>query len=452
MKKRLLPLLLALTLVSGTFAGCGKSADSDASKSTSGSGKVVELTFWHAMGGAGGDTINKLVDNFNSNHKDIHVTAQFQGTYDDAINKLKSSMQGNAGPDVVQIYDIGTRFMIDSGYAAPIQTFIDAEKFDTSSLEPNLLAYYSVDKKLYSMPFNSSTPILYYNKNAFKEAGLDPAKPPKNFSEIEEYAKKLTKKSGDKVSQYGFSMAIYGWFFEQLMGKQGLPYANNGNGRQGKATAVDFDKNGGGIKIMNEWQKLYESGNFGNFGRKPADTQNAFIAGRAAMIFESTAALKSMMNGISGRFEIGTAYLPSLSDSDKGGVSIGGGSLWAIDNKNDAKKKASWEFIKFMVSPEQQVIWNQGTGYFPVTKKAYDLPDMKAYLQKYPQFQTAIDQLHATTPDYTGALLGVFTEARAQVETNIEKMLQKKQTPEQAISESAKAINSAIDNYNKTNK
>lgn len=453
MKKRILPLILALSLIGGTFAGCGKSAQTQTPASTSDSNKVVELTFWHAMGGAGGDAINKLVDNFNNSQKKIHVTAQFQGTYDDAINKLKSAMQGNAGPDVVQIYDIGTRFMIDSGYIVPMQNFIDSEKYDTSSLEPNLLAYYSVGNKLYSMPFNSSTPILYYNKTAFKAAGLDPNKPPKTFSEIEEDAKALTKKDGSgKVTQYGFSMAIYGWFFEQLVGKQGFMYTNNGNGRTGKATAVDFDKNDAGLNVMKEWEKLYESGNMGNFGRKTADTQNAFIAGRTAMILESTATLKSLMNGVAGRFDIGTAYLPSLTDSDKGGVSIGGASLWAIDNKSDERKKAAWEFIKFMVSPEQQVIWNQGTGYFPVTKKSYDLPDMKANLEKYPQFQTAIDQLHATSPDWCGALLGVFPEARAQVETNIEKMLQKKQTPDQAVTESAKAINSALANYNNTNK
>lgn len=452
MKKRILPLVMALTLISSTFAGCGKSIDTEASKAAD-SNKVVELTFWHAMGGAGGDALNKMVESFNNSHKNIKVTAQFQGTYDDAINKLKSAMQGNAGPDVVQIYDIGTRFMIDSGYVVPMQNFIDAEKFDTSSLEPNLLGYYTVDNKLYSMPFNSSTPILYYNKNAFKAANLDPEKPPKSFDEVETYAKALTKKDASgKVSQYGFSMAIYGWFFEQLVGKQGLTYADNGNGRQSKAATVDFDKNGAGLNVVKEWVKLNDSGNFGNFGRKTADTQNAFIAGRTAMFIDSTAVLKSVLNGVAGRFEIGTAFLPTLSASDKGGVSIGGASLWAIDNKSDERKKAAWEFIKFMISPEQQVFWNQNTGYFPVTKKAYELSEMKDYLKKYPQFQTAIDQLHQSPAESRGALLGVFPEARAQVETNIEKMLQKKQTPEQTVDAAAKAINAAIDNYNKTSK
>lgn len=449
MKKKVISVLILTTLVTTLLSGCstGKSTK------TNSENKVTEIVFWHSMGGVGGEAIDKMVGNFNSSQSKIKVTAQYQGTYDDAINKMKSSQQGNAGPDVMQLYDIGTRWMIDSGYAAPIQKLIDADKFDTSTLEPNLLGYYTVNNKLYSMPFNSSTPILYYNKTAFKDAGLDPEKPPKTFDEIKEMSKKLTKKdASNKITQYGYSMAIYGWFFEQLMVKQGQFYANNENGRKDKAAAVEFDKNGAGLKIFKVWKELYDSGNFGNFGRKTSDTQNAFIAGNTAMMIDSTSVLNSVLKGIGGKFEVGTAFLPKLNESDKGGVSIGGGSLWVMDKKDDGKQKASWEFIKFMVSPEQQVYWNKNTGYFPVTKKAYDLPEMKEQLKQYPQFQTAIDQLHQSPLESRGALLGIFPEARQTIETNIESMISNKMTPEQAVENSAKSINSAIEKYNKTNK
>lgn len=449
MKKKVISMLLLTTLVGALFSGCGNS------KSTSNvtDSKVTEIVFWHSMGGVGGESIDKMVSNFNSSQGKIKVTAQYQGTYDDAINKMKSARQGNAGPDVMQLYDIGTRWMIDSGYTVPMQKLIDVDKFDSSTLEPNLLGYYTVNKKLYSMPFNSSTPILYYNKTAFKEVGLDPEKPPKTFDEIKELSKKLTKKDeSNKVTQYGYSMAIYGWFFEQLMSKQSQFYANNENGRKDKATAVEFDKNGAGIKVFKLWKELNDSGNFGNFGRKTADTQNAFIAGKTAIMIDSTSVLNSVLKGINGKFEVGTAFLPKINESDKGGVSIGGGSLWVMDKKDDNRQKAAWEFIKFMVSPEQQVFWNKGTGYFPVTKKAYDLPEMKEQLKKYPQFQTAIDQLHQSPLESRGALLGIFPEARQTIETNVESMLSNKVTPEQAIENSAKNINSAIEKYNKTNK
>lgn len=453
--KKVLSVLLVVSMLAG-FTGCGTKQTTKENTPA----KVVELTFWHAMGGVNGQAIQTMVDNFNKSQSKIHVTAQFQGTYDDALTKLKTAMTGKNGPDVVQVYDIGTRFMIDSGWVTPMQDLIDSDKsFDAKTLEPNLLGYYTVNNKLYSMPFNSSTPILYYNKTAFKAAGLDPDTPPKSFSQIEEYAKKLTKKdSSGKVTQYGYSMAIYGWFFEQLLAHQGYDYVNGGNGRTDKPTAVTWNQGQerqGALNILDEWKKLVDSGYAGNFGRKTDDTKNAFTAGRTAMIIESTAALSGLLKGAGTRFEIGTAYLPSISaDGDKGGVIIGGASLWAINNGDDARKKATWEFIKYMVSPEQQVYWNSQSGYFPVTTKAYDLQGMTDHLKAAPQFKTAIDQLHNTplTEATKGGCVGVFAEARATVESEIEKMLQNKETTDQALDNAAAKVNSAIDNYNKNQK
>jgi sn-glycerol 3-phosphate transport system substrate-binding protein len=451
--KKLVSILLASSILVGA-AGCTKT--NSPTQTTSGTKKPVEITLWHAMGGVNGEAVNYIVGEFNKTHTDIKVTAQFQGTYDDAINKLKSSMTGKSGPDIAQIFDIGSRYMIDSGWTVPVEKLMEGDKtFNKTDIEPTLLGYYTVDNKLQSMPFNSSTPILYYNKTAFKAAGLDPAKPPKNFEEIAEYSKKLLKKDdAGKVSQYGFSMAIYGWFYEQFLAKQGAMYANNSNGRTAKATAVEWDKNGAGLNLLKEWKKLVDSGNVGNFGRKTDDTKNAFTAGRTAMILESTAALGGLVKAAGDRFEIGTAFLPSLgAENPNGGVIIGGGSLYAINNGDEARQKAAWEFIKFAVSPEQQATWSKTTGYFPVNKKAYDLDVMKKHLETAPQFKTAIDQLHNTKVNEAtrGGLIGVFPEARATIETEIENMLQNKQTPEQAIENAAKKVNDAITNYNKTN-
>jgi sn-glycerol 3-phosphate transport system substrate-binding protein len=452
MKKRLISTILVAMVSVSMLSGCGSTTKQVEGK-TNDSGKPVEITFWHGMGGNLGVALDKLVKDFNDSQKDIVVKSQFQGDYDAALNKLKSSQVSNSGPDVMQCYDIGTKFMIDSKAIVPVQNFIDSEKYDTSNLEPNLLAYYTVDKKLNSMPFNSSTPILYYNKTAFKEAGLDPSIPPKSLAEVETMAKKLLKKDASgKVTQYGYAMPIYAWLFEEFMIKQGQDYANNGNGRTGNATTVDYNKNGGGLTLLNEWKKLVDSGNVGNFGRKTADTQNAFMAGNTAMYLDSTASLSSVLTGVNGKFEVGTGFLPKVNDSDKGGVSIGGASLWIMDKEDKTKQKAAFEFLKFMVSPEEQAYWNANTGYFPVNKKAYELKAVKDNLVKYPQFQTAIDQLHASTPDDSGALLGIFPEARATTETNIEGMLSGQQTPQQALDNAAKTVNSAIDKYNRTNK
>ncbi|AJA46648.1 sn-glycerol-3-phosphate-binding periplasmic protein UgpB [Clostridium pasteurianum DSM 525 = ATCC 6013] len=449
MKRKIIGLLTASLLLGSIFTGCSGSN----SRAKASDGKPVEITFWHSMSGKNGEAITKMVNDFNSSHKDIKVKAQFQGKYDEAINKLKSAQKVKQGPDVMQLYDIGTRFMIDSGWVVPVQNFIDEEKYDVSDLEPNIASYYTVNKKLYSMPFNSSTPIMYYNKDAFKAAGLDPEKPPKTFAELEQAAAKLTKKDASgNTTQYGYSMAVYGWFFEQFITKQGENYANNDNGRSAAPTAVEFDKNGTGLKVLNEWKKLVASGNAGNFGRDTDNTKNAFIAGKTAMYVDSTAVLASTLSGVGNKFEVGTAYFPSFDGVKDGGVSIGGASLWAIDSKDKDRQKATWEFMKFMASSKEQAYWSSQTGYFSVTTKAYDEQVMKDNLAKKPQFQTAIDQLHASPATANGALMSVFPEARKTIESNIEEMLQNKKSPEDTLKSSADTINAAIKKYNEDNK
>lgn len=409
-------------------------------------GAKTELTFWHSMGGAGGEGIKKMVDDFNAQSETIRVTEQYQGSYDDAITKLKSSAASGQGPEIMQLYDIGTRWMIDSGYAIEMQTVIDRDTFDVSQIEPNIAAYYSVNDRLHSMPFNSSTPLMYYNKDAFKAAGLDPDNPPKNFDELEAAATTLT--SGDKV---GMGFHVYSWLFEQYCSKQGKTFANGGNGRTDKATAVEFDSNGAALEFFTRMYDFNKKGINANFGRDGTAAINAFGSGQISIAFGSTASLPSVLAAVDGAFELGTAPLPDLVTGVDGGVSIGGGSLWIMDKGSDETEDAAWQFVKYCVGPEVQVYWHKQTGYFPITTKAYDVQEMKDQIAENKQFVTAIDQLHASNPGAAGALLGVFTEARGIIEANWEDMLADKLTPQQAVDNSAKAINAAIEQYNIAN-
>lgn len=444
MKKRLISLALVTLVGVTSLVGCSKKVDTNA---------PLEITFWHSMGGKGGEALSSLVEKFNNSQDEIIVSAEYQGTYSDSVNKLKSSMIGNAGPDVVQLYDIGTKWMIDSEYSMTIQEFIDEENYDISQLEENILDYYSVDGTLYSMPFNTSTPILYYNKDAFREVGLDPEITPKTFDEIIEYSEKLVKKNGQTVERYGFAMQVYGWLFEEFLSKQGLTYMNNSDGRDGNPTAVEFDSNGGALTIFEGWKKLVDSGVVGNFGRSGDNTTDAFVSGTSAMMVSSTASLANIKNKIDGSFELGTAYIPAVNDDGNGGVSIGGASLWIIDNKDDEnreKANATFEFIKFLVSAESQAEWAAKTGYFPVTKAAYDLEEMQEHLENNPEFRTAINQLRESD-NRPGALLGIFPEARAAVEENLEKLLNNEITAEEAVQNSADKINKSLSKYNRYN-
>ncbi|MTK08649.1 MAG: ABC transporter substrate-binding protein [Hungatella sp.] len=465
MRKRAISFCMAAIMAAGLLSGCSSQTESGntavsetkeevttsaapVAAETSGNTQKTSITFWHSMGGVNGKAIDALVEKFNKeNTSGITVEAQYQGSYDDAINKLKSAQIGNMGADLVQIYDIGTRFMIDSGWVVPMQQLIDEDKWDLSQVEPNIAAYYTVNGTLYSMPFNSSTPILYYNKDIFKKAGIKEV--PDSLPGIERVGDDLLKKGG---AGEVISLGIYGWFFEQFTCKQQANYADSGNGREAAATAVDFDKNGAGVKTLTAWKELSTKGYAPNVGRGGDAGLADFSSGKSAMTLGSTASLKQILNDVNGKFEVGTAYFPKVSDEDKGGVSIGGGSLWALNNNDANKQKAVWEFVKFLVSPESQAYWNSQTGYFPITTAAHNEPVFKDNIAKFPQFQTAIDQLHDSTPQSAGALLSVFPEARQTVETEIENMINNNGTPEDAVKKMADSINKSIADYNLLNK
>ncbi|ONI68197.1 ABC transporter substrate-binding protein [Kribbella sp. ALI-6-A] len=443
-------------------AGCG-SSDSGDGESSGGqdapdasaldnAGGVTKVTFWHGMKGANGEAVDKLVKAFNAkNTGKIEVQAVYQGDYDETITKYKTSVQQGNTPSVVQIYDIGSRFMIDSKQTVPIQSFADKDGYALDSIEPNIANYYSIDGKLNSMPFNTSMPLLYINKEAFVKAGLDPNKPPSNLDEIMAAAKKLTVKQGGKTVQYGFNAAIYGWFVEQLIAQSGTTYCDNENGRKDLATKVEFDGEQG-VKVATWYQQMVKQGLMPNTGKKTDDAQAVFKSGTSAMHLESTGSLRGYLDAAKGKFTVMTAPFPKLSADSTGGPIIGGASLWVNGpGHSDAEKRASWEFVKFASTPEQQAAWHTGTGYFPINSKALDLPEDKAWVAQYPQFTTAITQLHNTKPSNasSGCILGVMPQARKASEDGLEKAVLGTD-PAAAMKAAAESIKPQIDQYNKT--
>lgn len=445
--KKFKVLILLITLVS-LLAACS-SGESEETASTEGGSSSeegkIELTFWHSMGGNAGEGIDELVNRFNEQSDNIHVTAEYQGSYDDTLTKLRSATSGaNVGADVVQVFEVGARNMIDSGLIVPVQDYIDKTGYDINQIEPNLAAYYTIDGRLNSMPFNSSTPLLYYNKDMFEAAGIE--EPPSSLEEINEIAPKLMEEGGANMA---ISMSIYGWWLDQWMSKQEVDMFDNGNGREANPTKVIIDENEGIKNALEEWYKLYENGYAPNVGREGG--QPEFVAGESAMTFASTASLRNILDEVGDKFEVGTAYFPGPTKEDQGGVSIGGASLYMIDSDDEAKKDATWEFIEFMISPESQAYWNAQTGYFPITVAAHDEPVFKENLEEYPQFQTAIDQLHDSDAEAQGGLSTVYQEIRQIEEQEVENMLNGSVTPDEAAQNIADRANEAIENYNKVN-
>jgi len=254
------------------------------------------------------------------------------------------------------------------------------------------------------------------------------------------------------ATRSGISLAIYGWFFEQLLARQGALYANNGNGRDAAATAVAFNQGEAGTRILDWWAKMVKDGVATNPGRKTSDTQRAFAAGQTAMTFDSPAVLRGLLSGSGGKFQIGTGYFPKPPAAKAGGSIVGGASAWILKGRPAAEQQAAWEFVKFITAPPQQAAWYVGTGYFPIRKEAYRETVAKDTLAKNPQFLTAISELRSSPINRAtqGALLGVFPEARQKTEDAIEAVILGRKSSKQALDDAARDLAAAIGVYNRT--
>src|SRR5256712_11090773 len=417
--RKLAVFAIALSMVAAACGGGtpgGGAASPTGDQSALAPGKDVkpaaQIAWWHAMSGINGEALNKIVTNFNNSQSAIKVTTVFQGTYDDLLSKLNTALASNAAPALVQVYDIGQRYMYDSGQVVPMQAFIDRDKFSTADFEPAVINYYKYQDKLQSMPFNAASSIFAYNKDAFTEVGLDPAKPPVTFTEITEAAKKLTKKdaSGQTV-RYGFGPSIYGWFFEQLMATSGALYADNGNGRDDRATKVVWNT-AEGKAILDWWKAGIDGGYFYNPGIDNAGATNAFNAGKTAFYIESSASLRGSINNA--KFTVGTGIYPRPdSKPATGGNIIGGGSPYNPQSPPAEEQQAAWEFIKYAMKPAVQAQWNLDTGYYPIVKAAYNEGPSKDWSAKYPQFLTATNQIRNSPQNRSTnrCVLGVMPQA-----------------------------------------
>ncbi len=408
---------LSLLLAGCSGSGGGDDVEAPDADVLATAEEEVTVDFWHSMDGTNGETLDKLVADFNGkNEGKITVKPVYQGNYDDAITKYKAAVQSNSTPSMVQIYDIGSQFMIDSQTVAPVQAFIDRDDYDMSDIQPNIAGYYTVNDKMWSMPFNTSMPVLYYNKTLFEKAGLDPETAPVTLKDVGAAAEKLSKLNGGPA-EFGFNAAVYGWFVEQEIASNGDLYCAPDNGRgEEKATEFTFD-NEGAVEFVSWWSDMVTTGVAGNTGRDTGDAQSAFKSGTIGISLESTGALGGMQAAAESQgFELGVGYFPRIEENEFGPI-IGGASLYITgEGHEDAEQEAAWQFIKFVGEPANQAIWHTGTGYFPVSKAALDEPEDVKWREEFPQFDVAVQQLEDTA--------GVMPQARQAVEGALEAVLQ----------------------------
>lgn len=403
---------------------------------------VTKISFWHAMSAKRMPAVNRIVDGFNAIHPDIKVEPQFSGKYKEVLAKAIAAARGGSPPHIVQIYEVGTQTMLDSGAIVPVFEIAKPGEIDWGDIIVPIKDYYAVEGDLYSMPFNSSTSILYYNRDLFKKAGLDPNKPPTTFAEMEEIGGKIVQ-SGAAPNAVSFGWPD--WQFEQMNTLHKQFYANNKNGRAGRATEV-FGNREFGVKVVSEWTKWAEKKVF-IYGGPEYSANKAFLAEKIAMLYQSTSSVGSI--SAAAKFEVGTSFLPRLAGYPRGNSVIGGATLWTMKGHSKEEYDAIWEFYKYLVRPEVTAQWHKDTGYFPSTNSAVKLLLDQGWFSENPNHMTAFLQIltGVKVPESQGVRLGPFVAIRQAFKTALEKSVQGQLSPKAAMDEYAAEANKLLKEY-----
>jgi sn-glycerol 3-phosphate transport system substrate-binding protein len=405
----------------------------------------TRIEFWHAMSGSRLKVLEKIVNDFNSMHPDIEVVPVFTGTYEETLTKFIAAYRTGTAPHIVQVYEVGTQTMIDSGAIIPVYQIpeILGETWDWGQYILPILLYYSVDGNLWSFPFNSSTSMLYYNKDHFRAAGLDPNKPPTTWDEVEEYGKKLIEAGIVKnVIAFGWP----DWQFEQQLALHNHLYADNDNGRAGLATKVMWPDEFS-IKVFETWTRLAQEGILIYAGVE-YDPNAAFTSGAISMLLQSTSSLDGILK--TAKFEVGTSFLPRFPGEPIGNSVVGGASLWVRKGLSYDELRAVWEFFKYLGNTDVTIYWHKNTGYFPATNAAVKQLMDEGWFAKSPNHLTAFLQIligRRDTAASIGVRLGPFVAIRDYIRSAMEKAFSGALSPADALAEAAAKANAALEEY-----
>ncbi|MHA6959247.1 sn-glycerol-3-phosphate ABC transporter substrate-binding protein UgpB [Proteus mirabilis] len=410
----------------------------------------TEIEWWHAMGGALGQKVNQIASDFNASQSEYVIKPVYKGTYPETMTSAVAAFRAKNQPAIVQVFEVGTASMMGAKKAVfPVYQLMEKtnEPFDPNSYLSTVTAYYTTsDGKMISLPFNSSTPVLYYNKALFKQAGIE--QPPKTWKEMGAVSQKLL----DAGVKCGFTTTWQSWTqIENLGARNNLPIATKNNGFDGTDTSFLFNQAPfvAHIQRMADWSK---SGIF-KYGGRQSDAMPLFYTQECAMVMESSAGFAGIKENMKG-IDIGVSQLPyddTLVDKPANSI-IGGASLWVMAGRPDAEYNGVAKFFTYLSSPEVQADWHQATGYLPVTKAAYALTQQQGFYQQNPGADTAILQM--TTSDSTanskGLRFGNFLQTREIVDEELEKVWSGKQSAQAALDNAVKRGNEQLRRFERT--
>ena len=416
----------------------------------------THIVLWHAMSGANGDEVNRLARDFNASQSAVVLEAVFKGTYPETLTAAIAAYRAGHAPHIVQVFEVGTGTMLQAGPAIKPAWKLAEETgltIDPNAYIPGVRGYYSLpDGKLASMPFNSSTAVMWYNKDAFEKAWLDPDKPPTTYDDFVQAAHTLAAKAPTPIASTSAWMT---WIqFEEYAAIQNLAYATEGDGYDGLGAQLLLDRKPF-VDQLQRFMNLSKDGAFKYTGRDTAPDA-VFYSAQAAIGFGSSSGRADIVKNA--QFRYAEALLPTepaLNPKPNNSI-IGGASLWAMTapNRKDAEYKAVAAFYAFIAKPEQVALYAQHTGYVPVTTAGYEATKRSGYFDKNPGADLPAQQLARgeLTPNSRGLRLGRLPEIRAILYEEIEKALQGQQSAQSAMDSAVARGNRVLRDFQKSAK
>ena len=413
---------------------------------------ATEIQFWHAFTGPLGEILAKQVEGFNASESDYQVVAVYKGNYSEALNAGVAAFRAKQQPHILQVFEVGTATMMAAkGAVNPVFEVMKAggETFDPAVYLPTVTGYYTdLEGNMLSMPYNSSTPVLYYNKEAFQAAGLDPESPPKTWQEFGAALDAL-QASG---SVCPFTTTWQSWVhLENFSAWHNVPFATQANGFGGLDTTLVFN----GPTQVRHIQQLGDWARDGKFvyGGRRNESGARFNSGECAMLTESSAGYASIKAQT--EFDFGVSSLPYWDDADGApqNTIIGGASLWVLTGHPQEEYEGVAKFFSYLSSPEVQAEWHQQTGYLPITHAAYDLTKEQGFYEQNPGTETALIQMTAKAPteNSKGVRLGSFDQVRGIIDEELEAVWAGTKSAQEALDSAVERGNVLLRRFERAN-
>ena len=412
----------------------------------------TEIQWWHSMTAVNGEVVNDLAKNFNASQKNYKIVPTFKGNYDESFAAAVAAFRAGNAPHILQVFEVGTATMMASkGVTVPVGKVMkdSGEKFDPKAYVSAVAGYYTAPNgEMLSFPFNSSTTVFYFNKDAFKAAGIDTNKAPATWAEVALAAAKL-KASGHKCP---LTIAWQGWTqLESFSAWHNVEFATKGNGLQGMDARMKVNSPLH-VRHIENLANMAKQGLFVYKGRASVP-EASFVSGECAMTTTSTGFYGNVAKNA--KFNFGMGPLPYYQDVPGApqNTVIGGASLWVMAGKKADEYKGIAQFFNYLSSTEVQAATHQRTGYLPITTAAFQLTEKSGFYEKNPGTDVGVNQMIRKVTDKSrGIRLGNYVQIRGIEDEELEQVWSGKKTAKEALDSIVARGNDQLERFQKANK